>query len=123
MKFKTIIEVVTEAENKNEATDIVGEYLSGNIASGVDMKCHTKPVLFYRKAIVASVTALSVLIVFGTIFVAGIKTGKEASSPALSGMSAVQPPLKTATIDKKNAAFKEEWQKKHDQKALQSITK
>jgi len=122
MKYKTVIEIMTEANNKNEASDIVGEYLSGDISSGVDMKCRTKPVLLYRRALAASVTALSILLVFGTIFAAGIKTGKQAM-PALSGVSAVQPPLKTAPIDKKNVDFKEEWQKKHDQKALQSLSK
>ncbi len=123
MKYKTVIEVLTEADNKNEASDIVGEYLSGTISSGVQMRCRTKPVTMYRKAIVASVTGLSVLLVFGTIFVAGMKTGKSAAMPALSGMSAVQPPLKTSTMDSKVAEFKKEWQKKHDQKALQSLTK
>ena len=42
--FKTIIELVTIAEDKHEATDIAGEYLRGNISNGVSMRCSTYPV-------------------------------------------------------------------------------
>ena len=37
VKFKTTIEISSEAENKNEAMEIVGEYLAGYLSSGVDM--------------------------------------------------------------------------------------
>ena len=37
MKYRTVIEVVTEAKDKSEAIEIVGEYLSGDILSGVQM--------------------------------------------------------------------------------------
>ena len=43
MKYRTVIELVVEADNEHEATDIAGEYLRGDLESGVRMKFSTKP--------------------------------------------------------------------------------
>jgi len=43
-RYRTIIELVTEAEDRHEATDLAGEYLRGNISDGVSMRCSTYPV-------------------------------------------------------------------------------
>ena len=42
-RYKTVIEVVTEAEDQFEAVDIAGEYLRGNISNGVSMRCSAYP--------------------------------------------------------------------------------
>ena len=42
-KFKTVIEIVCEAEDHDEAMDVAGEYLRGALSSGVSMQCQTKP--------------------------------------------------------------------------------
>ena len=42
-KYKTIIELVMEANDSSEALDIAGEYLRGNIESGVSIKCYSQP--------------------------------------------------------------------------------
>ncbi|UCD54702.1 MAG: hypothetical protein JSV93_04045 [Candidatus Omnitrophota bacterium] len=44
MKYQTVIKILTDAESEHEATDIAGEFLRGNIETGVKMKCYTRPV-------------------------------------------------------------------------------
>ena len=48
MKYETVIKLLTDAESEHEAVDIAGEFLRGNIETGVSMKCFTKPVKPYR---------------------------------------------------------------------------
>jgi hypothetical protein len=43
-KFKTIIEIESVAVDSHEAIDIAGEYLRGNISSGVKLKCYSHPI-------------------------------------------------------------------------------
>jgi len=47
-RFRTIIELVMEAENPSEAIDIAGEYLRGELDTGVTMECFAKPILNTR---------------------------------------------------------------------------
>jgi len=119
MKYKTIIEIETEASDRSEAADIAGEYLSGNFVSGVAMKCRTRAIISYKKTVVA----LSVVILVVSIGILSALQSKQAQVigvPVLSGVSAVQPPLKTAR-DMKDASFKNEWQKKQDKAAIDLI--
>jgi len=117
MKYRTTIEIVSEARDKNEAMDIVGEYLSGNITSGVQMKYLTGPAQSYPKIIV---TALLFLALLGGSIFSALYT--KPGSPVLSatpGMSAIQPRLKTSIADaKKSDAFKREWQTHQVKKTL-----
>jgi len=119
MKYRTVIEVVTEAKDRSEAIDIVGEYLSGDILSGVKMKYSTRAVSGVRKAAIA-VTALSLILVAGLVsfyLVKSIGSG----APSVSGMSAVQPPLQTQLLNVREAQFKSQWQEEHNKEALQKI--
>ena len=54
MKYKTTIEIVADAGDKSEAMEIAGEYLSGNLISGVRMKCRTNPVYVSKVRAAAS---------------------------------------------------------------------
>jgi len=120
MRFKTVIQLVSDARDKREAQDLVEEYLAGNIASGVDMKCVTKPV--YGAAKVAGVAVLSLAIVAGIFLGSHIKSVQNVPQMA-SGLSAVQPPLKTSNIVKKRSEFKQEWQDRETKEALDDITR
>lgn len=115
MKFQTTIKLITDAKDKNEAVDIAGEYLSGNLTSGVDMKLHTSPVPTGRQY--AAIT-MAIALVFGllTFHVSHIKHSQ--GSVQTPGDSAIQPLLKTSIVDKKFSDFKDEWQAKHAQEAL-----
>lgn len=119
MKYKTTIEIVSEAENKAEALEIVGEYLSGNIVSGIDMKCATKRVLPYKKIIV-SVVALTILLSIGILSTAQVKSGKPFIA-GISSLDAVQLPLKTQAVKDKETGFKKAWNAKQVSEALNRI--
>ncbi|MDD5422020.1 MAG: hypothetical protein WC592_07915 [Candidatus Omnitrophota bacterium] len=119
MKYKTTIEIISDASDKCEAADIAGEYLSGNLVSGVAMKCRTSAVCSYKKTVVAIFVV--VLVVSIGIFSAWQPRISQSMTPlTLSGISAVQPPLKTAQ-DKKSEDFKKEWQKKQNKAAIDLI--
>ncbi len=120
MRYKTTIEITSEAEDKNEAMEIVGEYLTGNIVSGVEMRCHTKPTLNYKRTFVG-VAALSVIFLIGLITAINIKSSQSLLSNT-SGINAIQPPLKTS-LHRKDSTFKKEWQAVRNKEALNRITR
>jgi len=119
MKYKTIIQVTTEAQDKNEAIEIVGEYLSGHIASGVNMKYSTRPIHGVTKSVI-TVTALTVLILAGAVAMYHTKPSLDINS-SISGINAVQPPLKTSIKDADNSEFKKEWKQAETREALNRI--
>jgi len=122
MKYKTTIEIVAEAEDRDEAMEIAGEYLSGNLISGVDMRCRTKPVQSFKKVGVVLSIAIFVLVTIG--IVSSINThGSKISLSNISGASAIQPPLKTSILNKKDAEFKKEWENKQAKEILDYIKK
>lgn len=121
-KYKTKIEITSPAANKDEAMEIVGEYLSGNIASGIEMKYTTKQVHFYDHS-AAKVLAVVLLISSGFLF--SVKTpaiGPHLNIPTCQ-MAAVQPPLKTSNVSKDEARFKKDWEEKQTHEALSFVTK
>jgi len=119
MKYKTIIEVVTDAGNKNEAVEIVGEYLSGNIASGIDMRCSTKRVHPYIKSI-AAVAIVSLFVLAGTLSVVLMKASHKPNS-GFAVLDAVQVPLNTFPTNANSLDFKKEWENKQTKEALAHI--
>lgn len=116
MKYRTTIEIVSEAKDKNEAMDIVGEYLSGNITSGVRMKCLTDPVNSYARMVVTTLLFLALL--GGSIFSALYTKPGAITMTSIPGVSAIQPPLKTSVADKKSLEFKQEWQTRQVKEAI-----
>lgn len=121
MKFKTTIKLITDAKDKNEAIDIAGEYLSGNLASGVDMKLRTVSVRRNRQFLAG---ALACVLIVG---ICAIRLHDAKHMPSfiqnLPGDSALQSPLKTSGYDSKLSEFKREWQSKHAEENLNSIKK
>ena len=115
MKYRTIIELVTEAEDKNEAMDIVGEFLNGGIDSGVRMKCQT--VVFRRhKLLYAGIFFALTCMLLGTISFGYVKNAPGVFSN-IKNTSAVQPPLKTS----RKASFRDKWQEEETKKVLEYI--
>ncbi|MCX5667863.1 MAG: hypothetical protein NTY34_06100 [Candidatus Omnitrophica bacterium] len=119
MKYKTNIEITSDAVDKDEAMEIVGDYLSGNIASGIDMKYATRPVHFYNNP-AAKVVAVVLLMTMG--FFSGVKAKPQQSfSINTCQMAAVTPPLKTYNANKNDMRFKKEWQQKQAAEAINLI--
>lgn len=119
MKFKTTIEIIADATSKDEALELAGEYLSGNIASGVDMKCDAKKIYAVScKSVVLAIALIAVL--FGGLTAVTLRPSHNmTSSPA--GLSAVQPPLKTSDKALASSEFKKDWQSKQDKEAINLI--
>lgn len=124
MKFRTTIEIVTEADNKAEATEIAGEYLSGNLVSGVKMTCKTRPSNVRRNGAIVAVV-ISVLVVGSIFSFAYVKSPQPQNNIGMSicGIRGVQPPLKTSPGDKADSKFKKEWNNKITESALNHIKK
>lgn len=120
-KYKTRIEITSPAANKDEAIEIVGDYLSGNIASGIDMKYSTKQVRFYDNS-AAKTTAIVLLIGLGFLF--SVRTSPSAGlNIGTCQTAAVQPPLNTSRVASEDAKFKMEWEEKQTREALNLIKK
>ena len=116
MKYKTNIEITSDAANKDEAMEIVGDYLAGNIASGIDMRCGTKPVHFYNNS-AAKVIVVGLLVTMG--FFSGIKAKPQHDFAVnMCQVAAVTPPLKTSDANKNDARFKKEWKNKQTTEAI-----
>ena len=119
MKYKTNIEITSDAANKDEAMEIAGDYLSGNIASGIDLKYATRPVRFYSYPL-AKVAVVALLIVVG--FFSGVKAKPhQGFSMNMCQVAAVTPPLKTSAANKQDTKFKKEWQAKQTAEAINFI--
>lgn len=119
MRFKTVIKIVSDANNRSEALDLVEEYLAGNISSGVNMRCVTKPVCSKTK--VAGVMALSLIMVAGIFLTVNAKHPQMLQT--VRGIDAVQPPLKTSNAAKIDSDFKKEWQAIQTKEGLEKITR
>lgn len=119
MKYKTTIQIIAEAEDKKEAIDIVGDYLSGNLASGVEMKCLTEPVYGLTRNVI-SVIAILLVVAFGALSFMPSKTCQGARQ-GITGINAIQPPLKTSINSNRNSQFKKEWQDRQARDAISYI--
>ncbi len=115
MKYRTVIEIITEAKDKHEAMDIAGEYLNGGIETGVRMKCRTalfRPYILLRAGFFFTLACA----LLGTVSLRYFKNSAGVFRGA-SNTSAIQPPLKTS----EEAAFKGKWQEEGTRKALEYI--
>ena len=121
MQFKTTIKLITEAKDKNEAMEIAGEYLSGNLTTGVEMKLNTAPLHSNVKR-AGFVLAISSILLLSAIHLSYIKHPQNIIQN-LPGDSVIQPPLKTFSADNSYSAFQKEWQARHAKEVLSSIRK
>jgi len=120
-QYKTKIEITAPAASKDEAMEIVGDYLSGNIVSGIDMRCSTKRVRFYDNS---AAKAMALLVVVGIGFLYTVKAVPHTQlSVSTCQTAAVQAPLKTSNVAKQEADFKKEWEEKQIREALDFIKK
>ncbi|MBD3427148.1 MAG: hypothetical protein GF409_07975 [Candidatus Omnitrophica bacterium] len=113
MKYRTVIELTCEAPDKDEACDMAGAYLKGDIDFGVDMICTTSSLPTHRLtkcAVVISVflvLSLITILRFSPIGCAEKVTGSR--NEGFCSAYALMPALKT----KHRGGFKGAWEKKH----------
>ena len=121
MKYRTIIEIISEASSKEDAFNTAGEYLKGDVDFGVQMKCRTLPLWSHRVRKYSAVCAV-MFVVFSALFLRSsliVEYDKESGSPQVSFSNAytIQPELKT----KHESDFKKEWENKKDKAVLDFI--
>ncbi len=115
MKYRTVIELICDAGDKDEAGDIVGEYLKGDMDFGVKMNLKTTALSVHRVKRCAAI-CLAGFIVFSVLFfktaAAGYSRGSSGFKDATAGETfALLPALKT----KHKTGFREEWSKRHEE--------
>ena len=120
MKYRTTVQIISSANDKDEAMEIAGDYLSGNIISGVEMKCSTRPVRSHAR--LALFISIAIIVVAAGLFSAHNSMHSRNVLPVVAGMDAIQPPLNTG-FNEKNADFKKAWQEKHTKEVLDYIKK
>ncbi len=121
MKYRTVIELVCNAADKEEASNVAGDYLKGEIDFGVEMRCNTTSLWAHRVTKYAVSTAVMML-VFSSLLLKVTPIGdNEKISPSsqlgFRNTYTVMPALRT----KHKADFKKEWEKKHQETALEHL--
>jgi hypothetical protein len=123
MKYRTVIELICEAADKEDAFHTAGEYLRGEVESGVEMKCKAISLKVHRM-LRYGIASVLVVFLFSTL-AAGIATrGREESlrnisELVLSNTCTIQPVLHT----KHKTGFKEKWETKKDEAILEYLKK
>lgn len=123
MKYRTVIELICNASDKDEANSIAGDYLKGDIDFGVEMKCRTESLAGYNVLKYAASTAL-ILILIATfsfkmtpVSMEGESGSKGGYRVAFQDTHTVMPELKT----KHREDFKQEWQERKDDAILEYL--
>ena len=113
MRYKTTIEVVTEADDKNEAADIAGEFLKGDVNTVADLKVNTISVARQRR-LNAVLACCAVAAILGSMLIGSGVYYRIASAEKKSVTSyAIQPPLRTDLSSQQGREFKEAWDKEN----------
>ncbi len=123
MKYRTIIELICEATDKDEAFNVAGDYLRGQVDFGVDMKCKTTKlwkhkVMKYGLMCLFTALFLSTL-AFNVTTLGGDEMVRSSYSVSLRDNSTIMPALKT----KHRADFKKEWESQKDDISLKYLKK
>ena len=124
MKFKTIIELICDAADKDDAMNIAGDYLRGEEDFGVrSMRCTTIS-LRTQRVIRYTATSLVALLFFSVLICRFISQEKGAEfcsqrSVGRGSTYTVVPELKTGNDED----FKADWEKKKDAAVLEYLKK
>ena len=121
MKYRTIIELICDASDREDASNIAGDYLRGEVDFGVEMHCRTTS-LWAHRTIKYAASCTVMLLVFTSLLIKSTpvnETGKKGDISQLlfKNTSTVMPELKTQ--DK--AEFREKWQEKADEAVKDKI--
>jgi len=124
MKYRTVIQIVCDAADREDAIHMAGEYLKGELDFGVHMKCDTGSVRAHR----ARKYVMSCLVLFAIFSALAFKVmpvadgaagGLHVSKPGYSNTYTIMPALKT----KHKADFKKEWESKKHEAMLDLLKK
>ena len=123
MKYRTVIELVCDADGKDEALNLAGEYLRGAVEYGVDMKARTDK-LWSHNFKKYAISSIIVLVMFLTMSIKISPLGSfmanraDSSRPVVSTYT-MMPVLKTQY----RSDFKKEWSDKKHEAVMEFIKK
>ena len=118
MRYRTIIEVICDADGRDDATNIAGEYLRGALDCGVVM--HSKTDLLWSHNMKKyALSSIVIVVMFLTMTLKGgsissFTENKADSSRVVCNTYTIMPALKT----KHRSEFKKEWTKKKEEAVL-----
>jgi hypothetical protein len=121
MKYRTVIEVVCDASDREEALNIAGEYLRGDVDFGVDMKCKSASIMSHRLKRI-SATAIIAVVMFSALLlkvspIDGDEKIQSTSNIGFKNTYTINPALNT----KHRADFKKEWATKKQEAIMDYI--
>lgn len=123
MKYRTVIELVCEASDKEDAMNIAGDYLKGDVDFGVDMRCKTNSFVMHKVKKYALTSVVALLLCVSMLFTISPMGAQEkissTSSLNFQSTSTILPALKT----KHKEEFKQEWEQKKDEAVLEYLKK
>jgi len=123
MKYKTIIELICDASDSEDASNVAGDYLKGEIDFGVDMRCKTTSLWAHRMKRCTAVCAVTFVVLTTLLLkVTPIENSDKDKGGMVFGLrntSTVMPALKT----KHKENFKEEWDKKKNEAMIKYLKK
>ncbi len=108
MKYRTVIELVCEASDKEDASNVAGDYLKGDLDFGVDMTCKTTKLSTYsfKKYALSCVLVFFVFLTFLlNVTPVGSYVAPRQETTNFSATSTVKPSLRT----RYDEDFKERW--------------
>ena len=117
MRYKTTIEIICDATDKEDAFHTAGEYLRSACDSGVDMKCRTVSLNVHRM-LRCGALSMAVLLCFSAFLLRTVSSGEvdhaEPRGVRVAQTCTVVPELKTKDTD----SFKAEWKEKKQEAIL-----
>lgn len=121
MKYKTLIEIISDGDNANEAIDKAGEYLRGSYHADLPLKVRTLPMASKNIRVLAFTIAICFLCFsFSALwFSAGRTYQKIATAKQMTVETyAVTPPVSMDMQHKGGKDFKKTWDKILKEKVL-----
>jgi hypothetical protein len=116
-KYRTTIELITDASDEHEAVDIAGEYLRGGLESGVMIKCKTKSIRSIM--LIRAFASFGLVFSIGSIALLGNSKNEAPTLTSTRNVSAIQAPLKTS----QDELFRENWEDKENREVIEYIKK
>ncbi|MFH1847256.1 MAG: hypothetical protein ABH869_06865 [Candidatus Omnitrophota bacterium] len=124
MRYRTVIELVCDASDKDDASNIAGDYLKGDLDFGVDMKCKTTSLMAHKVKKYMALGAIA-FVLFAALVIKTTPFGCE--NNCKSGENAgrfyssytIMPSLKTQDEE----TFKKEWRKSKDEAMIRYLKK
>jgi len=123
MKYRTVLELICDAADAEDASNMAGDYLRGEIDFGVTMKCKTRSLRSHRVR-KYTVSSLIAILTFSTLLlkvtpIGDVEKTHGSVQPGFRSTYAVMPALKT----KHRVDFKKEWAEKKSEAVMEYLKK